>query len=720
MRRERSLLFPLISILLLFSPVSYGQLWSGIISPSRAVDWTKAGISGGIPGANWPACTTAQAGTTVPIAPYSGSASTINTALANCANANPSGSYLSLASGTFTLSSGVHWSQSNTVLRGAGANSTFIVASGSGGGYFGTFISIEGSNQGVNGGEGNVCNWTAGYSQGATSITIANCGSTTPAMGSLSNLKVGSILILDQLDEVNDPGTIWNCANSGSYAGGTCAGTIQGGEARTNGTCINSGQMCLRSQQQGVLVASCDGNSTPGHVCTSGTNITISPGLYMPNWRSGQLPQAWFASNVAVHSGVENLSVDTNGGGGPSAFNFGVCNGCWIKGVKSTRAQRSHARFSLSVHSVVRDSYFFENQTGGSVSYGVEILGGWDNLIENNIFQQITDSDPSCTGACEGNVVTYNYDVDNAYASNYYLVPAFALHASGSAFNLSEGNVGPGYAGDAVHGTHHFDSIYRNFLPGWQSVCQGGSCRAQTAPIILQAGSRYFNIIGNVMGEPNYHTTYTCAATTSNSFCAASYEAGGYDKMIYKLNNTGPGYNNIHGFCTSVSCGATSNYDPQTSAYLMRWGNWDTVTGAQWNTSEVPTGIANYSNAEPTTRCTSSIACPASFYYSSKPSWFGSAPWPLIGPEVASGSIGMCSGGTYAGMAAVSNSQCGGGSLTTAWSGHANAPPAMLCYLNTMGGPPDGTGGALTFNADSCYGSDPPPPSPTGLAVVVH
>ncbi len=57
MRRAQSLLFPLISILLLliFSTLSYGQAWSGILPPARATDWGQAGIPGGIPSGSWSA-----------------------------------------------------------------------------------------------------------------------------------------------------------------------------------------------------------------------------------------------------------------------------------------------------------------------------------------------------------------------------------------------------------------------------------------------------------------------------------------------------------------------------------------------------------------------------------------------------------------------------------------------------------------------------------------
>ena len=47
MRRIQLLLFSL--ILLCLSTPAHAQLWSGILDSSRAVDWSQAGIPGGIP-----------------------------------------------------------------------------------------------------------------------------------------------------------------------------------------------------------------------------------------------------------------------------------------------------------------------------------------------------------------------------------------------------------------------------------------------------------------------------------------------------------------------------------------------------------------------------------------------------------------------------------------------------------------------------------------------
>jgi len=726
----------LLSFFTLFGQLPvFGQLWNQIIDPSRAVTWTGvAGFPGGtLPDSGWAQCVT-TACQAVTSAGSSATIAQINAALASA----PSNTYVGLTAGTYDVTSPIVISDfsslhSNVVLRGAGANQTLLVYSGSGagGGCYSDVISLEGSCIYVGGGEQNVCVFagastsstvTAGtYMKGSTYLSITNCGSSTPATGSLSNLKVGGVIFVDQLAETNDTGTIWNCATTVSSGPGGCAGNGDGGGMRTDGPC--NGSTCERVQVQGFTV-----------VGINGSVVQVAEPLFLSQWRTSQQPQAWFPTNTVSEVGVENLSVDTtNATGFNSTINLVACSMCWVAGVRSVDTNRSHVRTIYSVHNVIRDNYFYKNQTGGTVSYGYEIGGGWYHLLENNITQQITDSDPSCTGPCAGNVIDYNFDVDNAYSGTGYIVPPFFQHSGGDVFNLWEGNIGPGYSTDNIHGTHHLETVYRNVLPGWQSQCLGGSCFVQTTPITLTAGSRYMNIVGNVLGQPNYHTTYQCAAVTSSTLCSAFYAVNGKaDVVIYSLNYIYNTYSVQYSFCNSLPAGsctttgsgplAPNDWDPQVSAYLMRWGNYDVVTGAArfcgnlndtgWSgtcgsASEVPTTLSSYSNQVPSYGDTvaGQPVMPPSFYYSSEPTFLGSIAWPVAGPDVTSGDLGICSGGPYSGMAALSTAQCGsGGTLVTAWAGHANANMAMTCYLNTMTGPPDGTGNVLNFNAAKCYG----------------
>jgi hypothetical protein len=709
------------------------QASSGIIASNRAVDWTQAGVPGGIPNRTH-ICTT--------IAPYGSSASPasaapITAAIGACSSAG--GGVVLLGAGTFYLSDDIAFSSfpnyySNVTLRGQGANATFIVSSsgfvGCSGGW--TNIDMCGSqNYAGPGGPQNVCDFTGTngvtgtYTQGATTITLNNCGTTIPASGGGPTL--GKVIILDQLDETSDTGTIWNCT-----VDAVCAYANQGGGARVNGPCgswqgtwnsatsytvgqgvkytdgnsyiatannTNSAPAyqattpwytCFRSQQQTVKITSISGSGSGPFT------IGLSTPLYMPNWRTSQLPQAWFAATQLSGDGIEDFSIDATNSTSSTTIQMNGCIGCWLEGIRSIDAGRSHVAMGLGMYDEVRDSYFYLNRSSGSVSYGVELGDQANSKVENNIFQQVTDSTPSCTAACEANVLAYNFDINNQYWSPGWFQAGFYQHSAGDVFNLWEGNIGLGYNADPVHGTHHFETLFRNYLIGQQAAgCAGSPCVAQTIPIQLYSGSRYFNIIGNVLGQAGYHNHYTCNAI-STAPCT------GYgSSSIYVLGYTGNGGQTsgspaYAGYCSSPSCPSIVNYDPQVYTYLMRWGNYDTVNAAvQWNSLEVPSTIGSYSNAVP-----SGHALPTSFYLSGKPTWFGSVPFPPIGPDV--------SGGNISGV-----------------GGYANEIPAMVCFLNTMGGSATGAGGVLSFNAGACYGygSQPGaqgPIAPTGVNAAVQ
>lgn len=735
------------------------HLWSNVIAPSRAIDWTSAGVVGGIPSGSWPSCTSAQAGTTVPIPAYGtaaapGSPATINSAITACATANPSGSVLQLAAGTFYLSPTINFgTSSNVALRGQGANQTTIwpiePIDGCGGQW--GIICVQGGNAYVQynspGTEQNVCDWTSGYAPGSTTITLANCGTTPPGVGSLSNLKIGSLLVLDQLSEQTDTGTIWNCT-----AVNVCS--AEGSNYRADGTCSPS-TWCERDQEQVVEVTNC--TNTAG-VCTSSANLTISPPIYMPNWSSAKLPQAWYANYYLQNDGIENLTVTTGDTGGVLSSNgthtpsivLYDCLNCWVKGVGSWWADRDHVLLDQCEHCEVRDSYLFQNEGHYTQSYAIETYTSGDVRIENNICQGITDSCPTNTFGGEGTVVTYNYAPRTNYTpTNQYMQNAIFLHNAGDAFNLYEGNIGNGFNSDDVHGTHHFHTIFRNLMTGWQTDCNGAACVLNTFALKLEVGSRYYNFIGNVTG--------TAGAPSQSIFeCIAPAGLPGqsqnctWDTSILVL---GYANSNTEGaFCATPACSSTVvGWDPETLDYLMRWGNYDTVTGVvHWcgnssdtgwtstcaSTTEIPAqNFSPYTQPVPTLGDTGAGqgALPKSFAYSSAPSWWGSLPWPAIGPDVTGGSVGVCASGSFAMLPATNASQCMTGSLSTGWAGHVNMNPAMNCYLNVMNGPVDGeypgtnsTGTPLSFNAATCYGGAsgtgtggaPPAPAPPTFSQV--
>ena len=78
------------------SAPSSSQLWSGILDPSRAVDWSRAGVPGGIPNR------TSQCGPTVNVSGDTAGAqdvTNVNTAIQNCYS-QPN-TVIQLGTGTF-------------------------------------------------------------------------------------------------------------------------------------------------------------------------------------------------------------------------------------------------------------------------------------------------------------------------------------------------------------------------------------------------------------------------------------------------------------------------------------------------------------------------------------------------------------------------------------------------------------------------------------------
>ena len=332
----------------------------------------------------------------------------------------------------------------------------------------------------------------------------------------------------------------------------------------------------------------------------------------------------------------------------------------------------------------MQDSYFYGTKNASSKSYGVESFVTTDDLIVNNVFQRI--SAPFAIGNNQGSVYAYNFSINNFIQLPTFLSAQAWEHDAGVLYNLFEGNIGEGFHGDVFHGTGGANTFFRNRWNG--NECTGGICtQGGNFPVRLDSYNRDENVIGNVLGTIGIHK---------------SYENG--SNPIYSL-----GQGATEGTVKVPS-------DSLVSSTLLRWGNYDTVTGSVrwcgnssdtgWSSactgkSEVPTGLTQYANAVP-----SSTSLPASFYYKSIPNWWPSGkPWPPIGPDVSNGNLGACSGGSYLRNMTTDNSQCtpGGGSLADDVAGHANSVPAMDCYLTTMAGPPDGSGPVLSFNANACY-----------------
>jgi hypothetical protein len=587
--------------------------WSGILDPSRAIDWSQSGIPGGIP------TTRTQCGNTI-LSTGSDQTSAIQSALNNCG----SGHYVQLGSGSFAVTSLTI--PSNVTLRGSGTQST-ILRSGSNG------VIMMGTD--VNNVSTNLINITNGATAGSQSITVANA----------SGISVGGYLMVTELNNSSAP---WYATNVGGE--GTCTWCDQ-----WNGT---------RARGQIVEVTS-----------VNGTTIGITP-LYSDYTLT---PAVTPFSASAKNAGLENLQIYMTAAsyGGDMIANIEMksCMYCWVKGVEDNYANGDHVQIAGSFRDEIRDSYFSNalNHTSGQTESGIFFISKTSGLLfENNIVERAHGSLIANWGTA-GNVLAYNY-LFGAFDTNYTTNSGWDMcsHGAHPQFNLYEGNVGDMVVVDSIWGSGSHASFYRNWMSGLTARCSplangrnNTSCASpnyastQMGAFMITGLHHSYNIVGNVAGS----------ALAKSQSTEVAEQIGG-----------DPNWNQVIDFELGVGPS-----DTKTLTTSLVFGNYRNADNNLTWERNVPSG---YNPAHP------SQTLPASFYLSSKPSWWGNLPWPAIGPDIT--------GGTGPG---------GHASLTA-------SNPAQACYNNT----PKGSDGIALFNPSNCYGSGgssdtTPPAAPRNVKV---
>lgn len=612
---------------------------TGIIASKRAVDWSGAGVIGGIPSGSWANCVTTACNTL--------NSGTVTSASINAAYVSaPSQTVVRIPAGNFSLTSGLTVSRSNVAVRGAGAASTLLTFTGSAGcsGLLSVWC-ISGSNSGWGGSLGinpdNTATWTAGYTQGATSVTLS----------SVTNLAIGKQITLDQcnggLSGVNctgteaDTGQVYTC----NITGANC--TSNDGPA--------GGQRTGRAQQQIVTVTNIVGNV-----------VSITPALYMPNWASGRSPGAFWATSPNTKVGIENMSITFTGAGTQADVTLWNCYQCWVSGVRSVFAthtengtQRNHIWLVLSAHATIRDNYLYGSTSLHSEGYGIESFSSSDSLMENNIMQNMP-SPQMMNGSCTACVISYNYSINDANDAAF-LFNSLTIHAPVD-YLLAEGNIGNSYRADKFHGSHNFGTAFRNYYNGWETGITNG-----LIPYFDDGIARYFNAVGNVLGKTGIQPVYACTPSSC---------PGGF--AIYELGTSLP--------------------DALTATSQMRWGNYDTQTATtRFQSSEVPSTF-NDSSGSPSLYVNpvpGSTTLSASFVYSATPSWWPSGKaWPPIGPDVTGGNVTGVGGHVFTIPAQDCANTIG---IPADGSGTVKNFDASTCYA-TVSGPSTTTKGVVTFS----------------------
>ena len=585
MRHDFSHLLPLISILLLFSALSHGQAWSGILAPARAIDWTYAGIPGGIPSGSWPNCVTAACNTAF----STPTAANINSACA----AAPNNTVVRIPAGSINLSASIHCNRSNVALRGAGPTQTTVTLNG------GNILMGNGS-----GGQG-----SAPGGLGSTGLSTLRLGSTVLTVGSTSGMSAGQIVAIYEANP--------SYVNANGYSGNENATWCPSAS-------LNFFGCSTRAMAEMVKIVSVD----------SGTQITIAPPGLSKTYTSGLTPQvfSWSTSGVYSYDGVENMTVNASGTDFGVAFIF--CNFCWAKNLAVIHIARAGIYSLLSYGDEIRDSYVSaSNSPGAPTEYGLELDRASLAKVENNIFFGITS--PLVRESDYGNVIGYNYTLNTA-TDNVF--PTLDTHRSHSYDTLYEGNVTSKIQWDFVWGSGSHHTAFRTYARGMDPNKQN-----YRVAVEADAYHRYTNVVGNVLGDPTIQTHYECSLSNNTgssdvliydlgwangcNYTSANYDAtvesslvrwGNWDAVTWKANGNTNGIR----YCTGSGAGnpactvsETANTDPTFPGF------------ASPSTTFPASFYTGVTSAHP--------SCGTGLSFWKNPSTGTCPPYPPIGPDVA-------------------------------------------------------------------------------------
>lgn len=565
-----------------------------------------------------------------------------------------------LSEGTFQID-GTIQIPSNVTLRGNGPQTTILNVTGTG-----AVISFSGPYPSYQLAYNKPQSISRGYTQGSSIITLASAP--------LSTWSVGGLLWLTEKNNSSVPVT--------AYGG--------------SGLCTACGDGLGNQYNLGQVVR-----------ITSISRETVGIDPPMNTAYSASLdPVAISAANADAYSiqpiqnaGVEELQVyDNNTGRNPNFAMIGAYN-CWIKDVESNFADGDHVEVDYSTHCSIVDSYFDDAflHTSGSTDADIALRNySTMILVQNNVLKRLHSGVLLEWGA-SANVVAYNY-MDGFFdtgALNAVLY-GIAIHGAHPEYNLFEGNVLAMANDDNIWGSSSDETYFRNWLIGTTLVCSPVNntrgeieCTPVTSGFWSTGDVAMWAFQGSRAMEWNY------LATSNNSVGNVI----GSTQLLKLLPMTD---------MIIWKKGIVRQYDTEAYGYSFGFGGGGSGDSGTWtacgqsgypaspwcgdNAEPYDTGIiqGDYNYADSSTHWAAGgyvdpdshdHTLPASMYLRGKPSWFGSTPFPVIGPDVK------------------------GGQDT---SGHVHTIPAEACY--NQGAMPDCLDPSRPLSPEQFGGSNPQPP----------
>ena len=547
--------------------------WS--LPSDRSVDWSFAGIPGGIPNRNY------DGGINdidVTAAPYSAdntgetnAATAINNALTACGTDGDC-DVVYLPTGTYLITSTLVM-PSDVTLRGAGRSNTNLHIHNS----LQTGIRI--GNDEYPDSDRERMNISSGYTRGSTSIVMGG--------NAESIFSVGDFAVVCQLDGENP-----------LITGNPCAQDAFTGDGR-------------RSIGQLVEITAINPTTE---------TITFQPNLYH-TYESGYDPELWRPSRVSVYpdfityAGVEDMyiyrSQIADSYSVHSAHVYISNSGYnWLKDcdlyLSDYRMIQVRTSFRINIQGNTWTHSVYYQSGGRGYQFDLSFYSS-SCLIENNV-GCYSNKPFQINNAGHGNVFAYNYG-DGAVqeAVTGWQNICMGVHCMHSMYNLFEGNDVSKWGNDGYWGSMSHMVTFRNhFRSDDIYPCEPGHADdIQPLAAVWHKDVNTLTIVGNVLGLPSF--------PHDNSWSGYEYESNGWPpghaRYVYGTHSTD---DDINGTNTWIRHG---NYD-----YYNKDVIWCNETGGDCQGGSQDQDL------------------PDSLYLSSKPSWWddqGSGrPWPAIGPDI--------------------------------------------------------------------------------------